>query len=274
MSQFLTHIGSLYVILFERVPYLNWFNPLITLYLNLRSFPFKQAWRIPVFVYGWPKLFSLQGSMICVGKCKTGMIRLNQTNPTMPNNPGASTAIFNRGKIIFHGKAVIYTANKISVWSNGMLELGEDVRIMCMCNVTAFSYIKIGNHTRMAHRSQILDANYHYIANFAKHCIPNHKGRIEIGAYCWICHSTTVAQGARIPDKTIVASNSLVNKDMLFIPPMSIIGGVPAKLITSGVRRVESIALEHKIRDYFSQYPDEMFYPLSEDEDPSICDID
>lgn len=267
-------LGRFYVERIERIPYINWFNPLITIYLNFRSFPLRQAWRFPVFVFGWPKLFSLFGTMECVGKCKTGMIVLNQTNCGMPNHPGTSTVINNWGKILFHGKCQIFTGNKINVLRNGILELGEGVRIATMVIITAQEYVGIGEKTRIAHRCQVMDYDYHYIADFRRGIVRNYYRPIKIGDYCWICNSSTIAKGSVIPNKTIVASNSLVNKDMSDIPEESIIGGQPAKMIATGYRRVESKILYRKIWFYFKENPKATGFPLPEGVDHGICDVD
>lgn len=268
------HLSKLYVVCFERLLYKNWFNPLVTLYINFRSFPFQQAWKLPLFAYGWPKLFSLYGSMECVDKCCTGMIKLNQTNTGMPNNPGVSTAINNWGKIIFHGKCQIYTANKLNVGRNAILELGEDTKIMCMCNITAYKSVRIGAKSWIVHRCQVMDSNFHLVANFNKMIIPHNYKSIEIGDYCWICNSSTISAGAKLPNKTIVASNSLVNKDMSDIPEESIVGGIPAKLLAIGFRRVDSKKLEETVNKFFLSHPEIPFFSLNLNEHSSICDAD
>tara|TARA_R110002020_G_scaffold91560_2_gene222277 strand:+ start:8536 stop:9252 length:717 start_codon:yes stop_codon:yes gene_type:complete len=51
---------------------------------------------------------------------------------------------------------------------------------------------------------------------------------IEIGNDVWIGANVSILDGVSIGNGAIVAANSLVNKD---IPPYSIYGGVPAKLI-------------------------------------------
>ncbi len=258
----------------ESLPYRNWFNPLVTLYLNFRCFPLKQAWRLPVFVYGWPKLFSLVGSMECVGECRTGMIELNRTIDGMPNHPGSNTAIYHFGKIIFHGKCVIHTFNKITVARTGILELGKDTKISCAINLVVYGKVVVGARTRIAHRCQIMDCNFHFIADF-KHGKVNQRCKpIVIGSYCWICNSSTISGGAVIPNKTIVASNSLVNKDMRDVPEESIIGGQPAKLISTGYRRVESKKFESIIMRWFSEHPEAVFYPMEEGIEHSACDVD
>ena len=59
----------------------------------------------------------------------------------------------------------------------------------------------------------------------------NHK---DIGAdviiedYVWIASRVTILPGVRIGKGAVVASCALVNKD---VPPMAIVGGIPAKII-------------------------------------------
>ena len=257
---------------FEAICFSNWFNPLLTLYLNFRSFPINQARRLPVFVYGWPKLFSLHGSMECRGMCERGMITLNKTNINMPNNPGPNTAIYNVGKIIFYGKCCIYTANKINVM--GTLELGDETFIMCMCNITAERHVKIGSHVLIAHRSQVFDTNFHYVADFNEHQVRRITRPVEIGSYCWICNSATIAPGAQLPDRTIVASNSLVNKDMRNLPEESIIGGIPAKFISKGFECVWSKKRLAEIETFFSENPSKDVFLFSGDTSHSSFEKD
>lgn len=265
-------MGKFYSERIESMPYRNWFNPIITIYLNFRSFPFKQAVKLPIFVYGWPKIFSLYGDMECVDICKTGMIRLNKTIDGAPSNPGPNTAINNWGKIIFHGPCLIHTANKINVLRGAILEFGLKCKIMHYCNITAHKQVIVGANTWITHRCQILDSNFHFVADFNKKSISRYCKPICIGKSCWICNSSTIAAGAKIPDYTIVASNSLVNKDFSDIPTESIIGGIPAKFIVSGFRRVNNPKFESVIWDYFNNHPDENDFPLGENFDHTMCD--
>lgn len=270
----LYRLNVFYARYIESMPYRNWFNPIITIYLNYRCFPLRQAWRLPVIVYGWPKLFSLVGTMECVEECYTGMIELNRTIDGMPNHPGPSTAIYLYGKILFHGRCVIHTFNKITVAQSGVLELGKDTKIMCAVNISAYNRISIGEHSWIVHRCQVMDSNFHYIADF-KSCKVNQRFKpIKIGAYCWICNSSTISGGAIVPNKTIVASYSLVNKDMSNIPEESIIGGQPAKLISTGYRRVDSKKYELEIMRWFKENPEASFFPMKERSEHSICDED
>lgn len=252
----------------------NWLNPLYTIYFNLAFFPVRQAIHFPVYIYGWPRLFSQYGKMQCVGICKRGMIRINLTLPNAPQATVGNTQLNIWGKVIFRGQCKIATSCNILVNEEGTLDIGHDVRILTLCNITVYSKVCIGSHSRIAHRSQIIDSNFHYLVDFTRNQIKNRTHPITIGNYCWICNSSTISGGAVIPNKTIVASNSLVGKDMSSVPEESIIGGVPAKLVRTGFRRVENLSLENNIKRFFHCNPDARFYSLPEGIEHSCCDSD
>lgn len=247
-----------------RIPFVNWFNPFLTLYLNFRSFPFGQAVKMPLFVYGWPKFFSLLGEMECKCKCRMGMIKFNSTNVGGPDHPGLDSVIDNWGKVIFYGPCTIHTGVKISVRRFATLELGPNVHIMPNCIVSVWDYVHIGENTRVSHRCQIMDSNYHYIADVEKRIVRRRNLPIYIGDSVWICNSATISAGSRIPSFTIVASHSLVNKDLSDVSEGSIIGGSPAKLIKSHNRRIFNYQLECLVDSYFRTHPQNSVYLLDD----------
>lgn len=257
-----------------RIFWCHWFNPIYTLYINFVFFPIRQAIKFPVFVFGWPKLFSQYGRMECIDKCKTGMVRLNVTIPGGPQYAAGNSQLNIWGKVIFRGTCEIGSGNKINVGENGLLDLGDGTKITSFCNVTAYSKISIGAQSWIAHRCQVFDTNFHYIADFNKNIVKKQATPIFIGEYCWICNSSTITGGAIIPDKTIVASNSLVGKSFSEIPSESIIGGIPAKLISTGHRRIESKKFQIEINNYFKENPDSIKFTLNDDISHSFCNVD
>lgn len=212
--------------------------------------------------------------MQCVGICKRGMVRINLTLPNAPQAAVGNTQLNIWGNVIFRGRCKIGTGCNLLVNEEGTLDIGDDVRIMTFVNITVYSKVRIGKHSRIVHRSQIMDSNYHCIADFTRNIVKNRTHPITIGDYCWICNSTTVSGGAVIPDKTIVASNSLVGKDMTSIPEESIIGGAPAKLIATGFRRVENERLNNEIERFFRDNRNANYYTLPEGIEHSCCDAD
>jgi len=63
---------------------------------------------------------------------------------------------------------------------------------------------------------------------FSKPIDSEGKYSISIGNDVWIGANTCIMDGVEIGDGAIIAANALVNKD---IPPYTIVGGVPAKII-------------------------------------------
>lgn len=235
----------------ERFLFTNWFNPFATLWLNFRSLPFLQAIRLPIFVYGRPRFYSLSGRIRIEGRVQTGMIKFNIVLPGAPSNMSVRSELYNEGLIIFRGKGEIGTGNKILVSTYGVLDINERFRISDMCNITCLTRVSLGKLCRIAHRSQILDGSFHYVANFNKMTVQNHTRPIMIGDQCWIGNSSTVSAGAVLPSFTIVASNSLVSKDYSDLKKGSLIGGTPAKLIAEEMYRIEDSDANTIIGDHF-----------------------
>ena len=51
---------------------------------------------------------------------------------------------------------------------------------------------------------------------------------VTIGHHAWICSRAIILPGVKIGDGAVVAAGAVVTKD---VPPMTIVGGVPAKII-------------------------------------------
>lgn len=251
-----------YALKIERLPYIHWFNPIQTFYVNLKCFPFRQAIKFPLFIYGWTRLYSLYGTMECIGTCKTGMIKFNRSEVDAPGYASGHAELNLWGKIIFRGSAEVCASTKIMIGDKGILDLDNKARIMHQCIITAYKYIKIGVDTRITHKVQIMDSNFHYIADFSKRTVSDTSREIHIGNKCWICNSTTINGGAVIPDRTIVGSNSLVNKDFSNIPEGTVLGGIPAKVICNNKYRVFNEKFEQEINLFFENNTNEFFFKI------------
>lgn len=237
----------------------NWFNPFLTVYVCLRSFPIKQAVRLPLYIYGRPRIYGLSGRMRVDGKLSTGMIHFNISHPGAPCIGSLQSELINYGQILFHGKCEISAGSKVKTSESGILEFGNNSKICEMCNIGCYVHIKMGNTTRLSHYSQIFDSNYHFMASLEKHTVAPLTSPIEIGNNCWICNSTSISKGAKIPDFTIVASHSLVNKDFSGLEKGSIIGGIPAKLIAGNTYRIENKKLHRILYKFFQESSERVF---------------
>lgn len=223
----------------EKVFAKRWLNPLYTLYLNFRLCCFKHAIHLPIYVYGWPKIYSTSGEVRFEGTVKRGMVKINPLVNGRMAPQAQPVELYIAGKVSFKGKCVIRAGSIISVRPKAFLSFGYDVRICEHCRICCSdSAIEIGDFASISHFVQIVDSSFHYMADFNNYIIPRKSRPVKIGNYCWICHSSSIAPGTILPDYTIVASNSIANKDYTNLSPMSLIGGMPAKLLKTNVKRV------------------------------------
>lgn len=240
-----------------------------TIYFNFRSFPLKQAVKMPAYLYGRIDIVSLKGSMIISDtEILSGMLRIGYT---WGFRSKWKTRFVNRGKIILKGKDfMLGRGGEISVLEGGCLEIGRNVQfaenVMIMCT----KYINVGNNVRIAYNSQMFDSDFHYTISFENKEIRPKQASIIIGDYNWIGNHTTIKKGTVTPAYTIVAASySVLTKDYTkVVPEYSIIGGCPAKLIASGYARTWNNEFEiiKKMDDYYKNNPLEKSYSLSETE--------
>lgn len=92
----------------------------------------------------------------------------------------------------------------ITIGNNALI--GSNYKIMC------FENIKIGDYFECAYDCQLYDTSFNYIKLNDNSVNPLTKS-IQIGDYVWVGNMSSIVKGAVIPDKSIIASNSLVNKD-------------------------------------------------------------
>ena len=119
--------------------------------------------------------------------------------------------------------------------------MGDDSKLIC------YRSIKLGHDCDLTWQTQTMDFNSHFIEDSDGNVQQIIKP-IELGDYVWVGNRSTIMPGTRIPSWTIIASNSLCNKDYTtLIPSESIIGGTPAKLIRSGLHRIYDRAREQYI---------------------------
>lgn len=112
----------------------------------------------------------------------------------------------------------------IEIVNGGKLTIGQGacnvgLTIMCAKEVT------IGNGVRIGRNVSIRDWN-------GPHVIINEHYRnhapVHIGDRVWLCTGCTIMPGVTIGEGAVVAANSTVTKD---VPPYSLVGGSPAKVL-------------------------------------------
>jgi len=124
-------------------------------------------------------------------------------------------------------RVVIYPG--VWIMPGKKLIIGDEVDLALDVIITTGGGVEIGDRTLIGYRTQIISSN---------HNIPLYPGRIfnaghahkkvRIGSDIWIGANCIILPGITIGEGSIIAAGSIVTKD---IPPFSIFGGNPAKLI-------------------------------------------
>ncbi len=132
--------------------------------------------------------------------------------------------------MICHGHVHMYEGTKIIVYPDASLEVGDEVSLNG-CVIQCATSIKIGNNTSVPAGTLVQDTDYHpcYDHEGNPKC---YKKPIVIGNNVWIASRCMILKGVTIGDGAIVASGSVVTKD---VPPYCLVAGNPAKVIRENV---------------------------------------
>ena len=107
------------------------------------------------------------------------------------------------------------------------LTIGQD----CYFNVGSFfdlsAPITIGDHVSVGHEVLLLTST-HQMGTAVHRAAALTYSPIEIGDGVWLGSRCTILPGVKIGEGAIIAAGAVVNKN---IPPHTIAGGVPAKII-------------------------------------------
>ena len=129
--------------------------------------------------------------------------------------------------------------------------------------------LSIGNYCSIAGQVRFLLSGEHLMSKISTYpfqkimlegAVESHcKGSIIVGDDVWIGYGCTILSGVRIGQGAVVAAGAVVTKD---IPPYSIVGGIPAKIIR---KRFESSIIEYLNTIDYSEVNEEMIIKHSDD---------
>lgn len=214
-------------------------NILKTLLVNFRLLPFHQAIKLPLFVYGNFMLRSSEGHVVINGNIHSGMIKIGR-HDRYPETHIPKTIWVINGEMVFNGTMSFFHGSYIMIAHNAKLVFGKgdhpacgaNIRIMCFDNIVI-------EDAHITWDCQIMDSSFHYIESInERDGIQPLTRPVFLGKHVWVGNRTTITAGAIVPDETIIASNSLVNKDYRSIGSNCMIAGIPASLKKKGVRRI------------------------------------
>ncbi len=105
------------------------------------------------------------------------------------------------------------------------ITIGRDVFINSGCHFQDQGGIVIGDGSMIGHNVVLATINHDLCPMENR---KNHYAPIKIGNHVWIGSNAIILPGVSIGEWAVVAAGAVVTKD---IPPLTVAGGVPAKVI-------------------------------------------
>lgn len=186
-------------------------NCYMTLYVWLRK-------KAKIFVYGKARICMKNGSKLMVQK------KFNFGNSMFPEK--TYLQIEEQGRL---------DVKRFSVGAGSSLLVGKDATLSLgtgfidrRATIYCWHKITIGENVMIAEDVMIRDSNNHTIVSEGY----RKEAPVVIGNNVWVGARATILPGVTIGDGAIVAAGAVVTKD---IPPKSLAGGVPAKVLKKNI---------------------------------------
>ncbi|MBO4918307.1 MAG: acyltransferase [Bacteroidales bacterium] len=161
-----------------------------------------------------------------------------------------------KGSICFGSGVILDQGCILSVSKGAEIIFGSNIYVNRCTKIHAKESIRIGDNCRIGWNCQIFDTNFHY--SIINGRINNKNSAVVLEHNVWLANGVTVGKGVKLPPFSVVASNSLVNKDYCDKGEGWLFGGVPAKPIISCIKRI--LDKEKVLDSYFEDGKDFVMY--------------
>ena len=174
---------------------------------------------------------AMKGSRVSLAKTSELSVRqgrLSLNAKWSKKDPSASLLVLGESaRLICEGSFDFYSGARIYVNKGATLTLGggyvnHDLRLSC------FESITIGKGVVISENVTIRDSDDHTIVGSEKHMTQP----VVIGDHVWIGMNVTILKGVTIGSGAVIAAGSVVTRD---VPANALAGGVPARIIKTGV---------------------------------------
>jgi acetyltransferase-like isoleucine patch superfamily enzyme len=125
--------------------------------------------------------------------------------------------------------SVFIGRNTIVYCQNGDIVIGDNVNIGSNCQIFSASQVKIGKNVLIAAYCYLVGGGHIFDdANIPVMQQGRHSLGISIGDNVWLGAGAQVLDGVTIGEGAVIAAGAVVTEN---IPPFSVAGGIPAKIL-------------------------------------------
>ncbi|MEO8533826.1 MAG: acyltransferase [Flavobacterium sp.] len=199
-----------------------------TIYFNFKYFPFKEAISFPVLISKNVLFKELNGTIKFECPLKYGLVKIGYGKVGIFDEKFSRAILEISGEIIFKGSANFGQGSKISVAKEAKIIFGNKFTITAESAIVASEKIEFGNNCLLSWDILIMDSDLHTIMDEGGKII-NDPEEILVEDNVWIGCRALVLKGARIPSGSVIAANTVVNKNLK--STNSLYAGIPARMI-------------------------------------------
>ncbi len=204
-----------------------------SIYVNFKFLSFKNAVKFPILISHRVKLKSLSGRIsIHNAPIDRFMIKFGFGDVGIFDKQKSRSILEINGNLVFEGPCKIGHGSKISIGENGTLWIGSGFVITAESSIVCQKSIHIEENVLVSWDVLIIDTDFHKIKD-ENGKIMNENKEINIGSNVWISCRSLVLKGSYLPNNSVVAANSVVNK--VFDGEHQLIGGQPSKVLKQNI---------------------------------------
>ena len=204
---------------------------------------------MPFLLFGNVKTICKKGNIVLKCPIKTGMVKIGYVNVPWQSVSRYSSYI-NNGKHLIFGQLSIGGGSVIDIVKGAVLTTGNNVWIHDNGKIFCYESVTIKDNVLSAWDLLVTDTNFHHYVNDG--VIQKWSKPVIVEENCWMGNRVSINKGARIPQNTVVSSNSLVNKDFSNEHNV-ILGGMPARVLSEKCQSIGGyniIKYDHLINEY------------------------
>lgn len=213
------------------------YRNIVSIPINFRCLPFKQALKLPIHISGNMILGHLSKNSIVINSSSVyrGMIQLGINKGSFGMGGQNYLDIKPGGKMIFEGACNLCSGIRITVDKNAHLTVGPNVFLNSNVIISVCTSIVFGKNFSAGWNCMISDWDGHAIVDSDSLEILNLPAPISFGTNVWIGANTTVLKGCSFGNYIIVPCASVITKSC--VAEKVIYGGMPNRILKSHVIR-------------------------------------
>ena len=177
-----------------------------TIYFNFHYLPFRQAIKLPIFLYK-PHLKLMKGTITIHGGATTGMIRLGKNQVSIYPNSGIMLEL--RGKIVFNGRCSIGNNSYITTGNKSIIEIGKNFSATTTLRLVCYDHIRFNDNVLIGWNCLFMDTDFHRLTRSDGKRAKGY-GPISIGCNTWIANGCRIMKNTMVPDNTVIAAYTVL----------------------------------------------------------------